>query len=1042
MPLACLDEPTFMDLLLGTLPSDRAALVDEHLDTCPSCRRMVSEALKVQPPTDSGLAVPEEEVLDSQLATLAVDPWRGKKPRLRLPTPPLARGTAVGRYLILEMLGVGGMSVVYAAYDPELDRRVALKLLQVEALGLGAEAGRTQVLREAQAMARVSHPHVVSVFDVGTFGRQVFLAMELVDAHTLRKWEHDGPHPWRQVVEVFLAVARGLAAAHAVGVVHGDVKPENILVAQDGRVRVTDFGLSRIMFGAVVPPVLPGSPTHPRAMEGGTPAYMAPEQFPPEERTDARSDQFGFCAALYEGLYGERPFAGATVEELSQAVHAGRVKSVPRHSGVPQWLRKVVVKGLSVKPEDRHASMEALIAALDADPAARRTWRLRVAGASLLLLSAVGLAHVLNRRDVTGCEGAARAMDGVWDASRQQAVEAAFVGTERRFANDAFRHVRRGLDSYTAAWVTTRTAACEATRVRHEQSEAVMALRMRCLDARLADVAALTQLFTQADPDLVERAPRAVEGLTPLAGCSDVEALTSRGHSSSDDPAARDRTVALLQALVDARALRAAGRYSQGVARVEPVAQSARAAGDWSGAADALLLLAELKDGAGDYRGAEATVLQAAWTAEAGRNDDAAARAWTLAVRVTGERLDHYAQGQQAAERASAAVERLGASRELAGALAVNLGRLLSRQGRYPEAHEQLTRALSFLEKRFGPEALEVADVRVELGTVRRSQGRAEEALGLYERALGTVRGALGPEHPDVARIRLEQASVRWQQGDFVQSERLARGALALLERSLGQDHPQVADALNSLALALQYQGKREEALPLYERALSIAEKTEGRDSSTVAIIVNNIGTLLVHMGRLEEATQRFATALEQVEKSLGPDHPTLALVLRGMGQTLSYRNQPDQALPYFQRAAALQTSLPDDVNGGWTGALVDLGRTYMVLGRPREALAPLEQAVAGWERARPRPAERPAARYMLARALWDAKQDPARAVRLAAEARQEAAALPDEESSVPELRQAMDRWIAKLPPAARKDIKAAMATPKPADPARDALVR
>ncbi|WP_233582473.1 tetratricopeptide repeat protein [Corallococcus sp. CA053C] len=1031
-----------MDLLLGTLPPARAAVVDEHLDTCPSCRRMVSEALKVQPPTPEAELAPEEEVLGSQFATLPVEPWRGPKQRLRLPTPPLARGTAVGRYLILEMLGVGGMSVVYVAYDPELDRRVALKLLQVEALGLGAEAGRTQVLREAQAMARVSHPHVVSVFDVGTFGRQVFLAMELVDARTLRKWEQDGPHPWRQVVDVFVAAGRGLAAAHAVGVVHGDVKPENILVGQDGRVRVTDFGLARVMSGAVVPPVTPGGFARPRAMEGGTPAYMAPEQFPPEERTDAFSDQFGFCAALYEGLYGERPFAGSTVEELSQAVHAGRVKSVPRHSGVPQWLRRVLLKGLSVRPEERHASMEALIAELEANPTARRTRRLRIAGASVLVLSAVAITGVLQRRDVTGCEGAARALDGVWDAARQHAVDVAFVGTERRFAHDALRHVHRGLNAYTAAWVTTRTAACEATRVRGEQSEAVMALRMRCLDSRLADVAALTQLFTQADPDLVERAPRAVEGLLPLSGCSDLEALTSRGRSTLDDPAARERTVALLQALVDARALRAAGRYSQGVARMEPVAQAARAAGDWSGAADALLLLAELKDGAGDYRGAEQTVLQATWAAEAGRNDEAAARAWTLAVRVTGERLDHYAQGQQAGDRASAAVERLGGSGELSGALAANLGRLLSRQGRYPEAHDQLTRALSFLEKRFGPEALEVADVRVELGTVRRSQGRTEEALALYERALGTVRGALGPEHPDVARIRLEQASARWQQGDFVQSERLARGALALLERSLGPDHPQVADALNSLALALQYQGKREEALPLYERALSIAEKTEGRDSSTVAIIVNNIGTLLVHMGRLEEATQRFATAISQLEASVGADHPTLALVLRGMGQTLSYRNQSEQALPYFQRAAALQTSLPDDVNGGWTGALVDLGRTYLVLGRPREALAPLEKAVTGWERARPRPAERPAARYMLARALWDAKEDLPRALRLAAEARQEIGALPDEESSVPEVRQAMDRWIDRLPPAAKKTVKAAMATPRAADPSQETLIR
>ncbi|HYO68826.1 MAG TPA: protein kinase, partial [Archangium sp.] len=201
--MACLDESTFMELMLGGLPPERAAEVDRHLDACPACRRLVAEAFRARTPT--GLAEP---------------------PALHSPSPAasveavLPRGTAVGRYLVLERLGAGGMGVVYSAYDPELDRRVALKLLRVAALGLEADEGRAHLLREAQAMARVSHPHVVSVFDVGTFGEQVFLAMELVEAQTLRQWMRATPRSWREVRDVFLDAGKGLAAAHSAGLVH------------------------------------------------------------------------------------------------------------------------------------------------------------------------------------------------------------------------------------------------------------------------------------------------------------------------------------------------------------------------------------------------------------------------------------------------------------------------------------------------------------------------------------------------------------------------------------------------------------------------------------------------------------------------------------------------------------------------------------------------------------------------------------------------------------------------------------------------------
>ncbi|MFP2964418.1 protein kinase domain-containing protein, partial [Myxococcus sp. 1LA] len=320
--MACLDENTFVSLLMGDLPPARAAEVDAHLDTCPACRRMVAEALRAQTPDDNPPGAP----------TVVTHP--------RSPSgegPSLERGTAVGRYLVLERLASGGMGVVYSAYDPELDRRVALKLLRVAALGLEAEQGRAHLLHEAQAMARVSHPHVVPVYDVGTFGPQVFLTMELVDARTLRPWLKAEPRSWRQVLALFLDAGRGLAAAHAAGVVHGDFKPENLLVGQDGRVRVTDFGLARN-----ANPLDDVSP-----LSGGTPAYMAPEQMEAPAPADARSDQFAFCVALYEALHGERPFAATTPHELLAEVRAGKVRPAPRGTQVPPWLRRVLLRGLS-----------------------------------------------------------------------------------------------------------------------------------------------------------------------------------------------------------------------------------------------------------------------------------------------------------------------------------------------------------------------------------------------------------------------------------------------------------------------------------------------------------------------------------------------------------------------------------------------------------------------------------------------------------------------------------------------------------------------
>jgi len=276
----------------------------------------------------------------------------------------LPTGARLGRYVVLGRLGAGGMGVVYAAWDPELDRRVAVKLLHRR---VGGTDGPARMLREAQALARLQHENVLAVHDVGQIDDRVFVATELVPGGTLAAWLAGHP-PFREVLRVFEKAGRGLQAAHAAGLVHRDFKPENVLLGPESRVRVVDFGLARTdtsdertATGSSSGSLLASPLTQVGAIVG-TPAYMAPEQHAGDAVGPA-ADQFAFAVALWEGLYGERPFAGTTVQAVRAEVLAGRIRPAPR-GPVPRRLQGLLARALEVAPERRYPSMEALLAAL------------------------------------------------------------------------------------------------------------------------------------------------------------------------------------------------------------------------------------------------------------------------------------------------------------------------------------------------------------------------------------------------------------------------------------------------------------------------------------------------------------------------------------------------------------------------------------------------------------------------------------------------------------------------------------------------------
>ncbi|HEY8377852.1 MAG TPA: serine/threonine-protein kinase, partial [Nannocystis sp.] len=322
---------------------------------------------------------------------------------------------------------------MYAAYDPELDRKIALKILHP-----GADAGgraRERLLREAQALARLSHPNVVAVHDVGTHEGQVFVAMEFIAGATLSATIAKQRPSSAEILRLYRAAGEGLAAAHRAGLVHRDFKPDNVMVGSDGRVRVVDFGLAHAAVeanpdGAQDLAAAPSGLTATGALMG-TPAYMAPEQYLGRP-TDARTDVFAYCVALYEHLHGRRPFAGETLVELAQAVTSGKLPEVTAGgTRVPSAVRRILLRGLARDPADRYPSMEALLADLDralARPRRRVVW---IAGGVLGLVAAGAAAFALGRPDraEAGCRRIADEFAGVWSPEAREAGARAFSAT-------------------------------------------------------------------------------------------------------------------------------------------------------------------------------------------------------------------------------------------------------------------------------------------------------------------------------------------------------------------------------------------------------------------------------------------------------------------------------------------------------------------------------------------------------------------------------------------------------------------------------------
>lgn len=708
----------------------------------------------------------------------------------------LAKGASLGRYVVLGLLGRGGMGEVYAAYDPELDRKIAVKLLRGRT---GGADGGTRLLREAQAIARLSHPNVVVVYDVGTFQESVFIAMEFVEGNTLGYWLTAAARGWREVLEVYLAAGRGLAAAHAAGLVHRDFKPENVMLTKGGQVRVMDFGLARVQSGAAGEPAREdpaeraaravalattladisddrtfkiggGGRTDTKTNGGagqylglkltqtgailGTPAYMAPEQFA-GVGGDARSDQFAFCVALYEGLYGRRPFAGDNAVALMANVVTGTITDPPPETRVPAWIRRVLLTGLATKPADRFPSMTELLAALGHDPAARRRRLLATAGGALAIAAlAAGAVHLTSGARALCAGGPGRA-EAVWGAPQRGAIEGAFKGSGNRRAGAVFASVGGLFDQYVARWIGMYKETCEATQVRGEQSTEVLDLRMSCLGERLASLRALGDVLATADKSIVDNAVGAASALPTLDRCADV-AMLRAVIKPPDDPAKRAEVAKLGEQTAKLTALSSAGRCNDAKTIGGPLLDRARGLGYRPLEAEAALGLGRLADSCVEPAVATEYLEEAVLSAEASDDDEVAIRASSFLSVLESDRLGNPSLGRYWVRHADALLARFPSHPLLAADVASARSIWLGAEGHDEEALSEERRALDLREHAKGPTNIETADTLLNIMVRLHTLGRDAEAVSVGERARDLYAKLAGDDSGQMALAMLD----------------------------------------------------------------------------------------------------------------------------------------------------------------------------------------------------------------------------------------------------------------------------------------------
>ncbi len=763
----------------------------------------------------------------------------------------------VGRFVVLERIGAGGMGVVYAAYDQQLDRKIAIKLLHG---GQQDDQAQIRIMREAQAMARVSHPNVAAVYEVGTHGGCVFLAMELVRGQTLGQWARADSRPIDEIVEVFVQAGRGLATAHAAGLVHRDFKPANALVGDDGRVRVLDFGLARPGEGTRVKrTAVPGEiERHDRlsvdvTIDGqlvGTPAYIAPEQYGGAP-ADARSDQFAFCVALFELAFGERPFVGETLPQMSAAVLGGQITAVVLKTPRERWLHEVAVRGLSTAPEDRFPSMDALLAVLTTPQRRSRAPLWLGVGALALAVGAGAMAWSSAAPGLAACDRSLAELE--WNDTERAALRDAMP-----LLSDADRdRAVSSVDRYVERWQVHAESVCAP--VHAAQTEPVQTAReqRQCLRARSVELASLVRAVRASEPTVQTGASRAVLNLHPPARCMET---ALRAALPAPPPAdALHPTMEVQLTLGAAQARLDDGDAPGALQLARDARRSAQEIDVPSLRADAMFVLSYMHYSAG--LGPEAYPLAEEATFASAAADDGYRHAINLAwLAIAAHLLGRTDEAVESKARADGAAQAVVGDPEVEAWLAFFEGTVprTTPAQRLP----RLRRAFELYSQVYGARSQEVAGTAHNLGDVLIDAGQLDEAFA----------------HVDQRR--------------------------QLLERELGADVIHVAWEYASLARIRGLQGRLDEAIALTERAVANVDAKDPDNGRLRAVALAARGDIEARAGRAEAAIASMRAALEFHQSAIQNPHEIAALRVQ-IGLTWLAQGNPAAARENLQAARA-----------------------------------------------------------------------------------------------------------------------------------------
>lgn len=883
---------------------------------------MIPSTMAPVEPKDPAASVSE----DADAPTVVEDETKdGESDGEADPNAALSPGTRLGRYVVLEELGTGGMGMVFAAYDPELNRKVALKLLKPRSRERKRKSSSNRLLQEAQALAKLAHPNVITVYDVGTYGEQVFVAMELVEGDTLRGWMREKTRRWDEVLEVFIPAGRGLAAAHAANLVHRDFKPENVLIGRDGRVRVMDFGLARPMRGDTMTGSLdhsgddmaadePAEAPEPGAGVAnplltqtgstlGTPAYMAPEQHLGKP-TDARSDQFSFCVSLFHALFGVRPFDGADAAALTIQKSKAEIISPPNLSRAPSWVRRHVWRGLDPDPAARFESMDGLLEALSDDPRVRRRKVLAIAGATLAVTGGVGGIQYWRNRAPDVCLEGPEKLAEIWNDGRADAVNTALSGLALPGMATAWGTARSSLDAYGEGWTQMYTEACEATHVRGEQSARLLELRHSCLQERLDEVDAWATMLAEPTAAMGARAARAAMHISPLSSCADTEALASAVDPPQGD-ALRDAVSALRADLAKVKVMSDLGQYDEAVALARATYDASSTVDYPPVFAEARFRLGQAQGRRGDTEKAEDNLEEAQWKGASVKHDAIAAAAASALVHLVGHQRGDHEDGLGWSRHAEAAIKRIGARGSMEARLLHDVGVIRSDAGDFARAATDLQRAIEVYASVPASEVDQI-DATRSLAEVYLRQGKLDEAESSFADASKRSATLLGDGHPDVALAEIGLAQVLDARGRHDDALARMSTALASARAVYSATDPALIPMLDALASSHAGHGDHAKAAEQKRDILEL-QRTRLGDHPQVAQVLYEIGRSQEEAEAADEARASHTAALRMWERTRGDDHPDLAYALTSLGLLDVQSGNAASAVEQLERALKLR---------------------------------------------------------------------------------------------------------------------------------------